>query len=188
MPIRPVARLTVLCLAPLTLAACGSDEPAEQAAASAEGMSTDEIAAEMKQGVRPQPGQYRSNAELVSLEIPGMPAAQVDQLKSMMAGAMAQANTYCLTPEDAEQGFEKMATEAQENCKVEKFDVDGGKFSGRFVCSGDDASGTMTMDGSGTETSSQMNMAMDMSSGSIPGGKMMMKMRASSERIGECEG
>lgn len=195
MSLRYLAPRLSLCLAPLALAACSSNEAveadssgAEVADAAPEGMGTEEIVAAMKDGVRPLPGQYSSKVELVDLDMPGMPADQLGQMKSMMAGSMAKVTSYCLTKEQAEKGFEEMARNAQDNCKVESFDVDGGKFSGRMRCSGEGSEGTMTMTGTGTETGSDMQMAMDMNSASLPGGKMAMKMHVTTQRIGDCEG
>lgn len=194
MHIRPASRLAVLCLAPFALAACGSDEPAEQAdetvaeeaMVAPEGMSEDEIAAEMKKAILPKPGQYTSTAELVELEIPGVPAAQAQQMKDMMRASLSRTTSRCLTPDEAEKGFEELAKAQQEGCTVDSFKVDGGKFAGKMICDNPEASGTMTMSGTGTETSSEMDMAMDMTSANLPGGRMAMKMHVTSKRTGEC--
>lgn len=183
-------RRAIACLTPLALilASCGSDESAEQADATAvEGMTGEEIAAEMAGAVRPLPGQYSSTVELVELEMPGVPKAQVDQLKGMMGKAMAQASSYCLTIEDAEKGFEEMARQSQENCKVESFDVDGAKFGGAMRCDAQGATGTMMLDGTGSETGSDITMAMEMQSSDLPGGKMKMTLHAVSKRTGDCK-
>lgn len=182
-------RRVFLCLAPLTVAACGSggSERGETPADVPEAMSGDALAAEMKQAVRPLPGQYSSTVELVALDLPGVPAEQVGQLRSMMESAMARTNSYCLTKEEAERGFEEMARESQENCRIESFDVDGAKFAGRMSCSGEGARGTMTMNGTGSETGSQMAMAMDMQSSDLPGGSMNMKLKVVSQRTGDCQ-
>lgn len=195
MNIRPVSRLAVLCLAPLALAACGSDEAAEQSDAAAQdtltasqGMSNDEIEAEMKKAVRPKPGQYTSTAELVELDVPGIPAAQAKQMKDMMVASLSRTTSRCLTPDEAEKGFEELAKAQQEGCTVDSFKVDGGKFVGKMSCDNDDARGTMTMSGTGTETGSEMDMAMDMTSSNLPGGRMAMKMHVTSKRTGDCPG
>ncbi|WP_144097617.1 DUF3617 domain-containing protein [Croceicoccus sediminis] len=199
MRIRPLSRLAILCLAPLALAACGSDESAEQAdeasVASGEdtltapgGMSEDAIAAEMKKAIRPKPGQYTSTAELIELDVPGVPAAQAKQMKDMMGSSLARTTSRCLTPDEAEKGFEELAKAQQEGCTVDSFKVDGSKFVGKMTCENPDASGTMTMSGTGTETSSDMEMAMDMTSPNLPGGRMAMKMHVTSKRTGDCEG
>lgn len=193
-------RRIAISLAALALAACGSgaedsveeggadDDVAVVADAPEGGMSNAEIAAQMKNVVRPRPGQYSSSAKLVKLEVPGVPEAQVAQLRSMMEGAMAQQGSYCLTQEEADRGFEEMAANSQEGCKIDSFDADGGAFSGRMTCENEGANGTVTMKGTGTPTGSDMVMDMDMSSPGLPGGRMAMTLQVTSRRTGDCEG
>jgi len=184
-------KLAIAAAAPLAIAACGAGgTPKEEEAASVseEGMSGDALVAEMKKAVRPLPGQYSSTVKLVELDVPGVPKAQVDQMRVMMEGAMAKAQTYCLTKEDSEKGFEEMAKQSREDCEIESFEVDGAKFTGRMSCKDENANGTMTMNGTGSETGSEMQMAMDMNSAGLPGGKMAMKLQVSAKRVGDCEG
>jgi len=194
MTIRTASRFAALCLAPLALAACSSDEPAQEAAAddiaaaAPGGMSEDQIAAEMDKAIRPQPGQYSSSAELISLDLPGVPAAQAEQMREMMGSTIAQSTSRCLTEEEAEKGFEELAEATQDGCTMERFKVDGGEFAGRMSCDNPDAKGTIEMTGTGTQTGSDMTMKMDMTSPGLPGGKMAMTMRVKSERTGDCTG
>lgn len=193
MKLPTVSRIAALCLAPLALAACSSDEPAEEAGedtamSAPDGMSEDQIAAEIGKAVRPKPGQYTSSAKLIALDLPGVPEAQAEQMKQMMGSTIEQTNSRCLTAEEAEKGFEELAQAAQEGCKMESFKVDGAKFAGRMSCDNPDASGTIDMSGTGTETSSDMTMKMNMTSPGLPGGKMAMTMQVKSERTGDCEG
>ncbi|WP_172799911.1 DUF3617 domain-containing protein [Croceicoccus bisphenolivorans] len=188
MTMRTATRLVVIGTATLALAACGSDNTPETGDdASAGGMSEQAIAAEMKQAVRPQPGEYSSTMKLVELDVPGLPEAQVSQMRSMMEGAMGKTQTYCLTKEEADKGFEEMAKQTQDNCKIESFDANRGNFTGKMSCADENSSGTMTMSGTGTETGSDMTMAMDMTAQGLPGGKMAMTLNVVSKRVGDCK-
>ena len=182
----------VALLVPVALAACGTDarDAAEESttAAAPESMSSEALSAEMKKAVRPLPGQYTSTSELVELDMPGLPPEQVARMKQMMGTSMSKVTSRCLTEEEASKGFEDLAGETQDNCRMESFNAEGGAFSGRMVCSGDGGSGTMTMNGTGTPTGSDMVMAMDMTSPNVPGGRMAVKMHVISKRTGDCEG
>ncbi|MDR7104088.1 DUF3617 domain-containing protein [Croceicoccus sp. BE223] len=189
-------RLLVLCAAPLALAACGSDKPAADAVTQAKGeapadlpsgMSDAEIASQMKNAVRPRPGQYESTAELVSLEIPGIPAEEAAKMKAMMGESFGRTSSRCLTRAEAEKGFEELAKSSQEGCRMDSFTSNGAKFAGRMICDTADAKGTVTMSGTGTETGSQMTMTMNMQSPGLPGGAMAMEMKVASRRTGDCK-
>ncbi len=196
-PQRLIPTLVMSGLAPLALAACGSDKAAEETAPGAaddapvalpSGMSEADIAAQMKNAVKPRPGQYESKAELVSLAIPGVPGTQAAQMKAMMAESFGKTSSRCLTQDEAEKGFEELAKSSQEGCRMDSFTAQGAKFAGRMICDTEDAKGTVVMSGTGTATGSQMTMAMDMQSPGLPGGKMAMEMRVSSLRTGDCKG
>lgn len=189
----------ILCLATLALAACGSsgaDKDAEKVGtgkasasegeAGAESMSAEEVAAQMDKAVRPLPGQYESKAELIALDLPGVPADQAAQMKEMMASSFSRTTSRCLTKDEADKGFEELAKGAQEDCKIDSFKVDGAKFAGRMICDTADAKGTVTMKGTGTTTGSDMTMAMDMASDGLPGGRMAMTMGVVSKRVSDC--
>jgi hypothetical protein len=171
--------------AAILLAACGGD-----ADTNADGeVSGEEAAAEAAGAIKPQPGQYRTTYELLEFNVPGAPAAVQEQMKAQMGGAaeVAKPITYCLTPEQAQaNGAEEMAKRmAEGNCTVARFDVSGGTISAEMQCK--DANGgtsLVTMDGQMTSTSSNMTMTNEMDVQGL--GKMQMKARVTSERIGDC--
>ncbi len=148
-------------------------------------ISMEEATAEAQSSaIRPEPGQYRAVVELISVDIPGAPPQVVDMMKQSMA---QQTTEYCLTPEEAERGFEEMARQSNEgNCTFDRFDVDGGSIDAAMTCNQDGQNMSMTMQGTGTSTSSDMTMTMN---GDIPGmGSMAMTMNVEHERIGDCAG
>lgn len=168
----------------LSLASCGG---AEETADAPGGLSRDEVANRAEDIVRLEPGQYRSTAELVSIDIPGAPAQVLEMMKQSMGGR-GTTSEYCLTPEEAAKGYEEMAKNSAEgDCSFQRFDVDGRDIDAEMTCKspgGEDA--RMRLAGTGTSTSSDMTMTMEMT---IPEmGKGTMVMRAKHERIGDCPG
>ena len=173
-------------LAILALAACGERE--EETAATQEPgqtMSQEEIGAAMENVVRPRPGQYRTRTELVDLTLPNIPGGNMEQLRTMMERNVERETLRCITPEEANRGYEDILRDTQDsNCSVERFSAKGGNIDARMVCNGQQGSGVMTMTGTATETSSDMSMSM---TNTVPEmGEMAMRMRMVSERVGDC--
>lgn len=146
-------------------------------------ISSEEIAAEARDAVRPDPGQYRSTTQLVDVEMPGAPPEMVDMMRANMSNRTSE---FCLTEEEVNEGFEAMAKRSQDgDCTFSKFDVDGGDIDAEMSCSMPQGSDMrMTMQGTGTPTSSDMTMTME---GELPGmGNAKMTMKVTNERIGDC--
>jgi hypothetical protein len=171
--------------AAILLAGCGGDADTNEDGA----VSGEEVAAEAAGAITPQPGQYRTSYQLLEFNVPGAPEAMKQQIEAQMGGAaeVAKPITYCLTPEQASaNGAEQMAKKmAEGNCTVAKFDVSGGTVSGEMQCTGADGSvSRVVVDGQMTSTSSTMTMTNEMDMQGL--GKVQMKARATSERIGDC--
>lgn len=169
----------------LALAACGSSSDTPQTA--------EDMASEAKQLAKPTPGEYTSTSELMEFDVPGLPPKQADQMKQMFAGVGAQKQTYCLTKEEADKGFEEAVREMSKsdkdnNCAFEKFDVNGNKLDAKMTCkSKDGGKATMTMTGTVEPESQIMEMHVAQESAQIPGGKMNIGMKISSVRTGDCK-
>ena len=142
--------------------------------------------------VQPRPGQYRSTTELVSIEVPGAPAALADRIKGVLGGQFAQTVTSCLTRADAANGFEQQFRELGEGmngfkCDFERFDVDGNDVDAVLSCNGEGSTkAKLTMDGEMNEERQDIAMTMAMENPEIPGGKMTAAMSVLTERIGDC--
>lgn len=178
---RPISYLCVMLAVPL--AACGGD--AADDATGSEAVSFEEAAERARSSdVRPRPGLYRSTVEVLEVSLPGAPANMAEMMRSSMGG---QAHEYCLTEADVERGFEEMARQSQEqnDCEFERFDVDGVDIDARLRCDfGGQGAMTMTMSGTGGETSSEMNMTMQGNMGGM--GDATIRMKAVHERVGDC--
>lgn len=169
--------------AAMLLGACGGSTDGDGDGA----VSNEEAAAAIEDIVEPQPGQYRTVAEVLEFDVPGMTEQMKQQMRSVMGGESGQENTFCLTPEEAAaNGPQEMVENmAEANCSFDKFDVSSGTISADMQCTGEDGrTSHVLMDGRMTETSSDMTMTMDQEMAGM--GKVHMKMRVTSERIGDC--
>ncbi|BDW83192.1 hypothetical protein MACH24_26300 [Erythrobacter sp. Dej080120_24] len=180
------ARFALLALgSAIALAACGDSGTAD---ADGDGtISADEMRDEMARdgaNLRPDPGNYKVTMTLSKAEIPGAPPQMMEMMGSMMNNTFE----YCLTPEEAEKGFEESLTEGQdESCKIEQFNLDGGKIEMAMSCSpAEGGEMRMTMNGNVSPTKSDINVV---TQGNIAGmGEANIEMSMVQERIGDCEG
>ncbi|MFL0356023.1 DUF3617 domain-containing protein [Erythrobacter sp. GH1-10] len=169
----------------LLVAACGGDASSNDTSASQDAsdsaMTMDEVAsAAASSDVKPMPGKYRSDVELISLDMPGAPP----QVADMMRGRMSRSFDYCLTQDDVDEGFKEMTRKSQEgDCTFQRFDATGGNIDAEMTCKTGGGTMTMVMEGTGTPTSSDVTMTM---SGDMGMGPTTMKFRAQHERIGDC--
>ena len=168
----------------LVLGACsGGDE-----AADAGGGEAEEMAAAAEDGPTPQAGQYRTTMELLEISVPNAPPEMAQALQQGFGEGAQEANTYCVTPEQAAQATsreEVLKNLADSNCTVDEFNQAGGQINALLTCSGDGMmNGQVTLTGTMTETSSNMEMSFKMQ---VPqAGEATMRMRMVSERIGDC--
>jgi len=184
---KPMRAIHTLPLAvAILLAGCGgSDADTDNDGA----ISTDEVVAEAQGAIKPQPGQYRTTIEMLEFNVPNMPDSVKEQMQRQMGGQseVTRPYTYCLTPEQAAaNGPEQMAKHmAQGDCTVARFDVSGGTISADMTCKGaNNSSSHVVMEGEMTSTKSTMSVTDEME---MPGmGKVQIRTRATSERIGDC--
>ncbi|MEL6876943.1 MAG: DUF3617 domain-containing protein [Pseudomonadota bacterium] len=129
--------------------------------------------------IKPKAGQYRASVEMIEASMPGMSA------DAMGAGNFNTTVEYCVSPEEAENGFEEMMSQGQEgDCSYESFNLDGNQLDAVLVCNAGGGKMKMAMEGtvSATKTDTTMTMTSD-----IPGvGETTMKMKNSAEWVGEC--
>ena len=176
----------------LALGACSSND----GAAVGEGADTAQAGGSMNaaeaakarrasEGIRPQPGLYRSTTEITEFDIPNAPA----QVKEMMRNSAVskQATEYCLTLAEVEKGFEESLRKSQQgDCDYRRFNVSGGTIEAAMTCRQDGRTVDLTLSGKGTRTSSDMAMTMNTDMG--PMGKGTIRARTKTERIGDCTG
>lgn len=172
----------------LALAGCGQGAGEEP-----EPKSTAEVIAEAGKLAKPQPGQYRTTVELIEFSVPGLPQSQAERLRSMMGSNLGdRSSTYCLTPAEADKGFEDMIRKMSEGqggmaCEFARFDVDGGAIDAQMTCKGAQGmQSAVTMKGTATSQGTSMRMAMTQTAEMLPGGEMKMDLQLDSRRTGDC--
>ncbi|MCT2398119.1 DUF3617 domain-containing protein [Novosphingobium mangrovi (ex Huang et al. 2023)] len=186
---RKGAVAALLTAAMLPLAACGSKEEAasENAASSGEAKSIEEVQSAAGKLERPRPGSYKQTIEILDMQIAGLPEGMAEQMKTM--GPKAQTHTICITDEDTDKGYKDMLQNVGKggNCTYSKFDVSGGKLDARMHCTmPDSGEATMTMNGTVSETGSDVMIGMNTKGGQAPMGDMKMTMHLTTERVGDC--
>lgn len=167
----------------ILLAACGGDADTD-----ADGkVSAEEIAAASEGMVQPLPGQYRASLELLEFEAPGLPEGAKEQMQQIFASGLAEGNSFCMTEEDAaKNGAEEMVKSlAESDCTMNAFNVSGGNVTADMQCAAE-GGGTSTVKMDGTMTAEGSVMTMDMSQEVPNMGATRMKMRVTSQRIGDC--
>lgn len=166
------------------LAACGeskSDQP----------KTAEEVASAASDLVKPEPGKYSSTVKIISMDIPGLPAAQAEQMKKMMSSSGSHTAEYCLTKEETDKGFEEMVKKSSaQDCTYDKFETTANTIDARMSCKSPQGGGTTTMTMNGAITSTSMKMVMEggQKMPGIPGeGLVKMKMEVTSQRVGDCK-
>jgi hypothetical protein len=174
----------IAALAAVALASCGKEEKKP--------VTREKVIAEAGELAQPLPGQYETKVQMLEFSIPGLPADQVERMKSMMGNVGNQTSSYCLTAEDAKKGFAESVRKMGQGqgglkCDFNQFDVDGAKIAAQMTCTGQQGlTSEMKLDGTATARSTSMHMAMTQKAPMIPGGEMRMKMQMDSRRTGDC--
>lgn len=181
-------RLILPLCAAFTLAACGSSSEEEEAATAGGGDTTaaEDMAEAMADGPMPQPGKYRTTAELVAFDIPGAPPEMAEMMRGAFAQGAMEASKSCLTPEQASTSREEMLKNmAESNCTVTQFEMSGGAFDAALSCpTGQGMSGEVTMTGTMSETGSDVQTSFKTQVPQV--GEATIRMHMVTERIGEC--
>lgn len=165
----------------LALAGCGKkDDGAPKSMA--------EVKAEAGKLQKMTPGEYENSMQITKFEIPGMPPAQAEQMKQMMAAQGNQKSKFCLTKEQAEKGGEDMFKKlAQGECTFTAFDVQGSNVTGNMTCkTPQGGTGTIAMRGTVSAQGSSVDMDMTVEEKMMPGGKANIAMHVESKRLGDC--
>lgn len=177
-------------MATLCLAGCGDGTMPQKAGeqASATTVERGELAREMANAPRLQPGQYSVTMEAVRFDIPGIPPEQAAMMRQMMAGVSAQQQSHCVTRSESEQSLEDMYRRLGEgNCTMNNFDVSGNRMTGQMTCDGGAGrSSTIRINGEMGTTASDTTMVMTLTDPSLPQDRGEIEMRVRMTRTGEC--
>ena len=170
--------------AAILLAACGGGDPDADGDGA---LSEEELAAEAAGLVQPEPGQYRASLELLEFDAPGMPPEAKEQMEQIFASGLAEGNTFCMTEADVAQGGpeEMVKNLAEGDCTMNSFNVSGNTVVADMQCPGQ-GGGTSKVRMEGQMRADGSTMTMDMEQDVPNVGATTMKMRVTSERIGDC--
>lgn len=167
------------------VSACGQKADVELKNASVE-----DVAAATKSAQKLEPGLWKTTVEIVSVDLPGMPAAQKGMADSMANAMKSRKNVseHCVTKEESEKPPAKMLG-GDGNCTFENFKMAGGTLDAKMVCKPSAQPGqmTMTMNGSFGGESYALDSQMTMSGMTgAPGASMVVKAKTTGQRVGEC--
>lgn len=174
-------------LAALLLAGCGSKDAPDDQASGSQTTSAEEAMQEAAKLERPQPGQYEQKVEITNFAIPGMSAAQGEQMKSMMANASAK--NFCLTKEDADKGYKDMLDKlpGDSQCAYTRFEVSGGKLDAALECKDKTgATARATMAGVIGPDGSDVKLDMEQAMPGMADKKATISMHMATRRLGDC--
>jgi hypothetical protein len=164
---RPAAAFPVA--AALLMAGCGGEEPRN--------MSDEEVAAELG-GLRIEPGLWEVTSEVLDVSAPNLPV----EVRNRMVGPRGSMR-HCISPEQAERPSANfLAARESSDCEYRGFRMREGRLTGAMTC----PNASATMDGRYGPTSYEMRM--EMRSPMPDGATMILRLRSSGRRIGECEG
>ena len=137
-----------------------------------------------------QPGQWETTVQFTSIEVPGVPEAQLAQMREMMS--RPQTRSECITPEQAANPTGNMMSPGGgDACQFSESTFAGGTIRMRGTCQ-QPGQGTaqMSMEGSYTATTMQANISSEVQApaGAPQGGPQSVRMSGtfSSRRTGEC--
>mgnify|MGYP001802891997 CR=1 FL=1 len=132
------------------------------------------------ESMKPQPGKYNSDLTLIDADIPGLPK----QMLGLIKKRMSRSTEICLTAEVVEEGYKQALARTQYgDCTYERFSASGGVIDAVMICDGPTGPMTMTMNGTGTTTQSDVTMNVE---GDMGGGQGSMTMRVVQKRLGDC--
>lgn len=132
------------------------------------------------QGMKPEPGLYKTTVTMTALEIPGMPP----EMKDHGAG-LVRTLEDCLTAEEVDKGFEAMVKQGQDGeCAYETFALADGKLDAVLVCKAEGRAIRTSMSGTTTSTGADLTATTAMEfDGAVKG---TMTATVKHERIGDC--
>ncbi len=177
-------RVSIIAIATILLAACGSDAGNEQAAGNAAAPTNADGGSGGGGGmaagaVTMQPGQWEIRTEIGRMEVPNMPAGM-----SPPTPPPTTVNT-CLTPEQARApGGDFLTGSGQAaGCTTENMSMEGGRIRGTVQCNQQGTTMRSTMDGQFSPTSFEINQRVETSA---QGMNMTMESRTTGRRTGDC--
>ncbi|WEK42846.1 MAG: DUF3617 domain-containing protein [Candidatus Sphingomonas colombiensis] len=119
-------------LAPLVLAGCNNKPEVK-----AENASVAEVAAAANNAIRMEPGKWRTEVSVDTVDVANMPPQVADTMKRQLSAAGKQTVEACVTKEQAERPPEDMlGGNGMKSCRYDTFEIKGGKLNAEMTCQG----------------------------------------------------
>ena len=169
----------------LGLSACDSGKGVSAKNESVESVQN-KVADAVASGEFMKPGQWAGTVKITDMTMPGMEKLP-PQMQEQMKARLAQGHSFenCLTPEDARDPKARMAENSGGKCTYDHFEMAHGVIDAKMSCTSEAGPRTMTMKGTYSGDSYEMEMA-STGQGEGPAG-MSMKMQMSAKRTGACK-
>lgn len=144
-------------------------------------ISAEEVAAKAQaEGVKPEPGLYKSTIVMTGINIPGMPPGMEGH-----GGGQTITSEDCLTEDEVDKGFEELLKQGQTGeCSYETFNLAGGAMDAVMVCKTAEGEARMTMTGTTTATTAEFTAETKMNFEGV--GEASMSFTGKHERVGDC--
>ncbi|MGF7146790.1 putative small lipoprotein YifL [Sphingomonas zeicaulis] len=165
----------------LALAACGKSDEVKLENASVADVA--EATKDRGAAVKLKPGQWRTTAELVSIDVPGLSKEMADQIGQ--SAAKSSTTEDCVTQEEADKPQEMLARDNGE-CRYDRFQMSGGKIDAVMRCKPAGQPNEMQISLSGNYQPERYDVAAEMVM-TQQGKTITMRLKSKSERIGECK-
>lgn len=131
-----------------------------------------------------RPGRWESTVTIEEMKIPGMSSDMANNMPGFEGRTQTSVN--CLSEADAKRPKEDFFTGDNKNCRYDRFTMANGKIDAVMKCTEQGVTNTMTMQGSYSPTTYNMQMSMEGGGGGAQG--MAMKMRVDAKHAGQCTG
>lgn len=129
-------------------------------------------------------GQWQGTVKILDVALPSVanvPPALVKQMKEKFAAGHSFSS--CLTPDEAKRNSGRFLANNSGDCTYDHFTMANGRIDAALTCQAQGREQAMTMTGSYTRTSYDIEMA---SQAKTPEGGMSMKMAMTAHRTGAC--
>ncbi len=122
-----------IALVPLALAGCNNHKPEVKA----ENASVADVSAAADNAIRMEPGKWRTEVSVDSVEIANAPAQVADAMKKQLSTNGKQTIEACVTKEQAERPPEDLlGGKGMQSCRYDTFEIKGGKLNAEMTCKG----------------------------------------------------
>ena len=167
--------------APLALVACG-DSPDEEL--TDEALSEEEGGAAMQDnGTMLSPGEYSTEVELISFEVPSARSIDMDRLQSEFAAGAGQQASFCVSEQMDRESMISALTD--NSCDITRITSEGESFDMAMTCEAEDGpQGRIALNGTMAETEADFEMRFAQPLPAIGDANVVMRVQA--RRTGDC--